>query len=120
MSTDIPPVIQIQIPDLLAAVAGMKAERYRLVAISATTLGDDVQVDYTFDLDLRLRILRVVVSGGGDLPSITPVYFGAFAYENEIHDLFGLAVTGIALDFGGTFYRTAVKHAFGPAPKTEG
>ena len=120
MSTETPTVTPIEIPDLLTAVAGMKAEKYRLVAITATTLGDDVQVDYTFDLDLRLRVLRTLVNGGGDLPSITPVYFAAFTYENEIHDLFGLTVTGNALDFKGTFYRTAVKHAFGPAPKTEG
>jgi len=120
MSTDTPQVTQIQMPDLLMAVADMKAEKYRLVAITATTLGDDVQVDYTFDRDLRLRVLRILVNGGGELPSITPVYFGAFAHENEIHDLFGLAVTGNALDFKGTFYRTAVKHAFGPAPRTEG
>ncbi len=120
MSTDTPQVIPIEIPELPTAVAGMKAEKYRLVAISATTLGNEVKVDYTFDLDLRLRILRTVVNGGGELPSITPVYFGAFAYENEIQDLFGLTVTGNALDFGGTFYRTAIKHAFGPAPRTEG
>ncbi len=120
MSTDIPTVTHVQIPELPTAVAGMKAEKYRLVAITATTLGDDVQVDYTFDLDLQLRILRTIVNGGGELPSITPVYFAAFTYENEIHDLFGLAVSGNALDFKGTFYRTAVKHAFGPAPRSEG
>jgi ech hydrogenase subunit D len=33
-------------------------------------------------------------------------------YENEIHDLYGLPVTGINIDFAGTFYKTAIKHPF--------
>ena len=61
-----------------------------------------------------------MVSGGGELPSITPVYFAAFASRTRSTTSSGLTVTGNALDFKGTFYRTAVKHAFGPAPRTEG
>ena len=40
------------------------------------------------------------------------MYFGAFVYENEIHDLYGFTVTGINIDFKGTFYRTTIKHPF--------
>jgi ech hydrogenase subunit D len=33
-------------------------------------------------------------------------------YENEIHDLFGLVVKDIAIDYGGSLYRTAIKTPF--------
>jgi ech hydrogenase subunit D len=37
-------------------------------------------------------------------------------YENEIHDLFGVPVDGLTIDFKGNFYKTAVKYPFG-SPK---
>ena len=36
----------------------------------------------------------------------------AFLYENEIHDLFGVVVKNINIDYGGTLYRTAIKTPF--------
>ena len=42
-------------------------------------------------------------------------------YENEIHDLYGLTVEGMNVDFGGHFYATKVPFPFaahgGKAPK---
>ena len=40
------------------------------------------------------------------------IYPGAFLYENEIHDLFGVAITHIAIDYRGTLYRTALSTPF--------
>ena len=36
-------------------------------------------------------------------------------YENEIHDLYGLTVTGMNVDFGGHFYATKVPYPFAAA-----
>ena len=36
----------------------------------------------------------------------------ALLYENEMHDLFGINVKNMAIDYKGTFYRTAVKTPF--------
>ncbi len=112
MSTEEQQIIQKNVPELLPAVAALKAEGNRLVGINATALPDNIQVDYLFDRDFRFTILRVSVARGGELPSITGSYFAAFGYENEISDLFGITVTGNVLDFGGRFYRTAVRHPF--------
>jgi ech hydrogenase subunit D len=46
------------------------------------------------------------------VPSITSVYWCAFAYENEMHDLFNVKVEGNAVDFGGKFYATKVPFPF--------
>ncbi len=112
MSTKEQQILHKDISELLPAVSSMKAEGNRLVGVCATSLGDTVQVDYLFDRDFLFQILRVTIARGGELPSITGSYFAAFSYENEIHDLFGITVTGNALDFGGRFYQTAVKHPF--------
>ena len=49
------------------------------------------------------------------MPSISSIYLCAILYENEIHDLFGVQVAGIAIDFKGKFYKTAIKFPFASA-----
>ena len=56
------------------------------------------------------------------------IYPNAFLYENEIHDLFGVVIKNINIDYRGTLYRTAIKVPFSvenikfsepPKPKAE-
>jgi len=48
------------------------------------------------------------------------MYWGAFVYENEMHDLFGIRVRGMNIDFKGTFIRTSIKYPFSvPSAKGE-
>jgi ech hydrogenase subunit D len=44
------------------------------------------------------------------LPSITGATLAAFPYENELQDLFGIEVEGLAVDYGGNFLRTGKVH----------
>lgn len=46
------------------------------------------------------------------IPSISEVFFAAFLYENETHDLYGVNFSGMAVDFQGKFYETAIKQPF--------
>lgn len=112
MKTEEQPIIPTGIPDLIRVVSALKNEGFRLVAISTTKLGDIFQVDYSFDLNFSFRTLRLLVPQGTTLPSITGIYWAAFPYENEIHDLFGITVTDIAVDFKGTFIKTAIQYPF--------
>ena len=43
------------------------------------------------------------------MPSVTDQFLAAFVFENEAHDLFGVDIEGIAIDFGGNFYALAQK-----------
>ena len=47
------------------------------------------------------------------VPSISSLYWCAFLYENEMHDLFNVRVDGMTVDFHGHLYQTSVKYAFG-------
>ena len=98
--------------DLVGIVAQFFAEGYRLVQIGCSTLENGYEVNYSFDKEYRFKNLRITVAPGEELPSISAVYPNAFLYENEIHDLFGVIVKNINIDYGGTLYRTAIKTPF--------
>jgi ech hydrogenase subunit D len=103
----------ITVETLLDKVKAMRAQGRRLVQISATQLPDAIELTYSFDLDSQLANLRLSLPGDQpQLPSISSIYLCAVLYENEIHDLFGVQVNGIAIDFKGNFYKTSVKFPF--------
>jgi ech hydrogenase subunit D len=108
----------IAVESLLARVRHLRETGYRLVQIGATRLTQQLELTYSFDLDGGLVNLRLILPpSDACVPSISSVYWCAFIYENEIHDLFGIRVDRMAIDFQGQFYQTAVKHPFGP-PQT--
>lgn len=104
----------ISVGQLLERVSSLRKLGYRLVQINATTLAEHLELTYSFDLDSALVNLRLQVPREtARVPSISSIYWAAFIYENEMHDLFKLDVDGMAVDFGGKFYNTAVKYPFG-------
>ena len=112
MTLDQQTTIPIGIDELVARTAQMKKDGCRLVQIGCAKGGDDFEINYTFDKDFVLTNLRITVKQDTVVPSVSGVYWGAFVYENEIHDLFGITVAGINVDFKGAFIRTTVKHPF--------
>lgn len=114
----------IEVVDLVERVKQFRKDGCRLVQISATRLPNLVQVTYSFERENRIANLRLhLPAAEAKLPSVSGVFWCAFLYENELHDLFNIAVDGIAVDFHGKFYNTAVKFPFGtstsPAPATK-
>jgi ech hydrogenase subunit D len=114
--------------DLVGMVAQFFAEGYRLVQIGCSTLPSAYELNYSFDKDYRFKNLRVTAAPGEEVPSISVIYPNAFLYENEIHDLFGVVIKNINIDYRGTLYRTAIKVPFSvenikfsepPKPKAE-
>ena len=104
----------IPMQSLLEKVGEMRKQGYRLVQIGATRLPEHVELTYSFDRENRLANLRFQVPAAGvRLPSITSIYWCAFLYENELHDLFNVQVDGMAVDFHGHLYETSVKFPFG-------
>ena len=104
--------IPIEKTELVGAAAALFAEGYRLVQIGCSTLENGYELNYSFDKDYVFRNLRVTVVPDEELPSVSVIYPNAFLYENEIHDLFGVPITNIAIDYKGTLYRTAIKTPF--------
>ena len=96
-----------QVHDLAAARA---AEGWRYVQILAVNTDEGIDLVYSYMRDGHLENFTVKAVQKTDVvPSITDVFLEAFVCENEIHDLYDVAIANIAIDFGGMFYQLSSK-----------
>lgn len=99
----------------------MLSEGYRMVQICGVTKEGMTGLVYSFDRDHEMVCYTVNVPFGTPVASITPEYWAAFVYENEIHDLFGVEFTDSKLDYKGNFFRMSVQTPWkGKDAQTEG
>lgn len=95
-------VTEISKDQLLGETQKMSGQNYRFVTTSCVDLGEDnLDVLYHFDKDTQLQNLRIKAKRGEEVPSISKIYLCAVLVENEMKELFGLNVTGMAIDYGG-------------------
>jgi NADH:ubiquinone oxidoreductase subunit C len=79
-----------------------------------------VELLYSFSNGEQLENLRFTIknadiaAGTVSVPAVSDLWFNAFVFENETHDLYGVPFKGIAIDFGGNFYKTSVPHPMNP------
>ncbi|HEX8938789.1 MAG TPA: NADH-quinone oxidoreductase subunit C [Candidatus Limnocylindrales bacterium] len=106
----------------LDRVAAYARDGWRLVLINTTAvLPGEATPDGAFDVSwsfargAELEHLAERVLPGEAVPSISGSFPGAFLYENEMRELFGVEVTGIDVDLQGQLYRTATRVPFSPS-----
>ena len=112
----------VGIDELLSHVQALKGVGARFVQMHAERNVDDgsYRLVYTFinvraaqehiARDGNYAIENLVVEGIDqyqEIPSISSYYPAVFPFENEAHDLFGLAITDMQLDFKGFFYQVS-------------
>ena len=112
----------VGIDELLAHVQALKGAGARFVQMHAERNVDDgtYRLVYTFinvraaqehiAQDGSYAIENLVVEGIDqyqEIPSISSYYPAVFPFENEAHDLFGLAITDMQVDFNGFFYQVS-------------
>lgn len=105
-------ITEVTVENLVSEVSKMYDEGYRLIQIGCGKYDDIFEINYSFDKDYRFMNLRLKITEGVVVPSITGVYLCAFIYENEIHDLFGVSIKDIAIDFKGNLIKTSIKNPF--------
>ena len=115
------PVTRIESKDLLKKVEELHDDGNRLVQMHATKVADDnYEINYSFDKDYKFQTLRLNITPETEIPSITGIYWGAFMYENEIHELFGIGIRGINVDYKGNLYKKKMKNPFAVSPSKGG
>lgn len=112
----------VGIDELLSHVQTLKGVDARFVQMHAERNVDDgsYRLVYTFinvraaqehiAQDGSYAIENLVVEGIDqyqEIPSISSYYPAVFPFENEAHDLFGLAITDMQIDFKGFFYQVS-------------
>lgn len=113
--------IEIGCDDILETARKMHSDGYRMVQICGVTKQGETELIYTFDKNHEMVCYRTAVPFGKAIRSITPEYWAAFVYENEIHDLFGVDFEESKLDYKGNFFRMSVKTPWkGSEEKEEG
>lgn len=103
---------EIGLTGLLNKVKEIKTDGFRVMQICATKIGEEYELLYTFGSGYEVRHVKVVIEPGTHVPSVSDIFPPAYLYENEIHDLFGIAIDGINHDYKGKLYRTAVEAPF--------
>ncbi len=112
----------VGLDELLPHVQALKGVGARFVQMHAERCVDDgsYRLVYTF-INVRAAqehiaqdgsyvIENLVVEGIDqyqEIPSISSYYPAVFPFENEAHDLFGLAITDMQVDFNGFFYQVS-------------
>lgn len=112
----------VGIGELLSHVQALKGVGARFVQMHAERNVDDgtYRLVYTF---INVRAAREHIAQDGsyaienlvvegidryqEIPSISSYYPAVFPFENEAHDLFGLAITDMQIDFKGFFYQVS-------------
>lgn len=112
----------VGIDELLSHVQALKGVGARFVQMHAERNVDDgsYRLVYTF---INVRAAREHIAQDGsyaienlvvegidqyqEIPSISSYYPAVFPFENEVHDLFGLAITDMQIDFKGYFYQVS-------------
>lgn len=102
--------VDLPLEELLTRVQTLKHEGMRFVQMCAETTEQGIDLLYTFYDETREHALNLCVYGidaESRVPSIQGLYFAAFSYENETHDLYGVRFINMKLDFGGHFFNVA-------------
>lgn len=112
----------VGIDELLSHVQALKGVGARFVQMHVERCVDDgsYRLVYTF---INVRAAREHIAQDGsyaienlvvegidryqEIPSISSYYPAVFPFENEAHDLFGLAITDMQIDFKGFFYQVS-------------
>ena len=71
----------VELSQLLTKVKDLKDEGYRFAQACATVVDDKFEILYSFDKEYKLLNLRLVISQGEEVESITGIYWPAFIYE---------------------------------------
>ena len=112
----------VGIDELLSHVQALKGAGARFVQMHAERCVDDgsFRLVYTF-INVRAAQEQIAQDGSyafenlvvegidqyQEIPSISSYYPAVFPFENEAHDLFGLAITDMQIDFKGFFYQVS-------------
>ena len=104
--------------ELAAKTEELKTNGFSFVNVHANRVDGACELIYAFRAEDGgydgLTGFVVTVGPDEHVPSISSLFPAAFVFENEAHDLFGVKIEGISIDFEGSFYTTTVQYPMNP------
>ena len=101
-------IMQVDRETLITEVLQLKHRDYRLIQICAANAGEGIDITYSFGKEYKMVGLRLSILPDEEIVSISDIFAPAYLYENEMHDLFGVRVKMMSMDYEGNLYR--LKH----------
>lgn len=109
---------EISTQELVEEALKFKNGGYRLVQMCVSgKCPQGWELTYSFGKEYELTHLRMQIDPEEEVMSISSIYEPAFLYENEMHDLFGIRIAMIELDYHGNLYRLKDKTPYQAAEK---
>lgn len=92
---------------VLEEVNTLKLYGYRFVSMTCDETENNMyELSYHFDINYKMKHLRIVIKPEDTIESISRIYASAFLIENEYQDLYGFTFTGLSIDYKGRLYLT--------------
>ena len=115
-----PLFVSTTLAELHARAGEFCAKGWRFIQCCASRDGEQLfELLYSFTDDATNEIANLVltVAANDEVPSVGDLFPCAFMFENEMHDLFGINVVGITLDYRGGFYHLHIPAPMAVAPE---
>ncbi|MBR2834416.1 MAG: NADH-quinone oxidoreductase subunit C [Coriobacteriales bacterium] len=112
-------IINTPTSELLERASALKTYGMRFAQCHAQHAADnrfDLTYSFVEDATGRIVSLRLNIDPQESVPSVSEIFPCAFVFENEMHDLYGVHVTGISIDFQGGFYHVHYPQPMAQAP----
>lgn len=87
-------------------------KKHRLVQICAVSVEGGYELSYSFADNYEFINYRLNIAADTEIKSISDMFPSASLYENEMVELFGVKITGIALDYKDKFYKIDAETPF--------
>jgi hypothetical protein len=104
--------IPIDSRDILGIASEKLAADWRFLEVHANRpyKNDKVEIMWSFidDVTQKVESYEAFVDPGASVDSLSHLYPCAFMFENEMHDLYGIDVRNLSLDYQGSFYRLRI------------
>lgn len=85
---------------------------YRLAQICAVAFEGFNEVTYSVTKEYTMENYKIELPVDEEIKSFSDIFPTANLYENEIKELWGVQVVGLALDYDNKFYRIEAKTPF--------
>ncbi len=96
---------KVSVQELSDILEQKSKDGYRLTQICSTAFEGYNEVIYSVSKDYVMESYKIELPLEDEIRSFSDIFPSANLYENEIKELWGVKVTGMALDYNNKFYR---------------
>ena len=99
------PIIEVSKQELYDIMQKKYEDGWRLSQICSVAFEGYNEVTYSVNLDYTMENYKIKLPVDEEIKSFSDIFPAAALYENEIKELWGVQVVGMAMDYQNKYYR---------------